>query len=300
MEDDRLYAWSNPWFRWSVVSLVVLTVLSFLVGFVVLPSVQSDYTAGGFWASICRAAGLPANWGAASTADKAGQASTAVVLAPAMALPGSSEAVGRGATIALQQCSMCHGVQGMSEADAPNLAGQYPEVVIKQLEDYKGGNRIHAFMMALARNLSDRDIADIAAYYDSLPARARHPRDTARPRRLHWWVGDRCATSRLARMSWRSTMARRAVARRYAQGLLVVQPANSKGHATQRQPCADATWPGDVGQEIGELADFYARGPKGEAASLYQRPPRPAAMAIQVRASAAGNGRICMWTIRPF
>ena len=45
MEDDRLYAWGNPWFRWSVVSFVVLTVLSFLVGFVVLPSVQRDYTA---------------------------------------------------------------------------------------------------------------------------------------------------------------------------------------------------------------------------------------------------------------
>ena len=31
MDDDRLYAWGNPWFRWSVVSLVALTVLSFLV-----------------------------------------------------------------------------------------------------------------------------------------------------------------------------------------------------------------------------------------------------------------------------
>jgi cytochrome c553 len=169
MEDGRVYAWGNPWFRWSVVSLVVLTVLSFLVGFVLLPSVQRDYTAGGFWASICRAAGLPANWGAGTAADKAVEASTSVVLVPAMARPGSSDAVGRGATIALQQCSMCHGAQGMSEANAPNLAGQYPEVVIKQLEDYKRGHRIHSFMMALSRNLSDRDIADIAAYYDSLP-----------------------------------------------------------------------------------------------------------------------------------
>ena len=160
MEDGRLYAWSNPWFRWSVVSLVVLTVLSFLVGFVLLPSVHRGYTAGGFWASICRAAGLPSNWGAGTAADKAGEASTSVVLASAMALPGSSDAVGRGATIALQQCSMCHGAQGMSEANAPNLAGQYPEVVIKQLEDYKRGHRIHALMIALSRNLSDRDIAD--------------------------------------------------------------------------------------------------------------------------------------------
>jgi cytochrome c553 len=269
MDDDRLYAWSNPWFRWSVVSLVVLTVLSFLVGFVVLPSVQSDYTAGGFWASICRAAGLPANWGAASAADKAGEASTTVVLAPAMALPGSSEAVGRGATIALQQCSMCHGVQGMSEADAPNLAGQYPEVVIKQLEDYKGGHRTHAFMMALSRNLSDRDIADIAAYYDSLPkartAPARYS-ETSAPALVR--VGDplrniapciAChgGTDHKLGAPWLEGMPR---------AYLVVQlnefqkeTRRNDSHAQMRNMARAMST-----EEIGELADFYARRPKGE------------------------------------
>src|SRR4029453_9849764 len=106
MDDDRLYAWGNPWFRWGGVSLVVLTVLSFLVGFVVLPSVQRDYIAGGIWASICRAAGLPVNWGVGTEAAKAVQASTSVVLAPAMALPGSSDAVGRGAAVALARCRL--------------------------------------------------------------------------------------------------------------------------------------------------------------------------------------------------
>src|SRR6185437_7079735 len=82
MADDRSYAWGNPWFRWSIVSLAVLTVACFLVGFIVLPSAQRDFTAGGIWASICRAAGLPANWGAAvSPEDRA--PSTAVVLVPA-------------------------------------------------------------------------------------------------------------------------------------------------------------------------------------------------------------------------
>jgi cytochrome c553 len=64
---------------------------------------------------------------------------------------------------------MCHGAQGMSGVDAPNLAGQYPEVVMKQLEDYRRGDRPSSIMQALARNLSDLDIGDIAAYYDSLP-----------------------------------------------------------------------------------------------------------------------------------
>ena len=64
---------------------------------------------------------------------------------------------------------MCHGAQGMSTSSAPNLAGQYPEVVIKQLEDYKEGKRASPIMVALAKNLAERDIADLAAYYAYLP-----------------------------------------------------------------------------------------------------------------------------------
>ena len=62
MRESGLYSWSNAWFRWSVSALVVLTVLSMLVGFVVLPSVHGDFTAKSLWDSICRAAGVPATW----------------------------------------------------------------------------------------------------------------------------------------------------------------------------------------------------------------------------------------------
>ena len=85
-----------------------------------------------------------------------------------MARAGTTEAVGRGATLALN-CTMCHGARGLSSSDAPNLAGQYPEVVIKQLNDYKSGKRTSTIMQALAGRLSDRDIADLAAYYAYLP-----------------------------------------------------------------------------------------------------------------------------------
>ena len=47
MAEDRSHAWSNPWFRWSIVSLTVLTVALFLVGFIVLPSAQRDFSANG-------------------------------------------------------------------------------------------------------------------------------------------------------------------------------------------------------------------------------------------------------------
>ena len=70
----------------------------------------------------------------------------------------SPAAIGLGATLALQQCTMCHGAQGVTAADAPNLAGQYPEVIVKQLVDYKNGHRTHSLMQALAANLANDDI----------------------------------------------------------------------------------------------------------------------------------------------
>lgn len=168
MSAKGLYAWSNPWFRWSLVSLAVLTVLSILIGFVVLPAAHKDFTAGGIWAAICRAAGVPTAW-AARTDIKKDRTSTDVILERRMARAADlPAAVGRGATLALN-CTMCHGTQGMSTSNSPNLAGQYPEVVIKQLLDYKRGARKHALMQGMAEGLSQQQIEDLAAYFAYLP-----------------------------------------------------------------------------------------------------------------------------------
>ncbi len=176
MPESGPYSWSNRGFRWSVVALVALTIVSILAGFVWLPSAQADFTVEGLWASICRAAGVPASWSGPSE-PKGARRSTGVVIDPAMMRAGSREDVGRGATLALQQCTMCHGAQGVSTADAPNLAGQYREVLIKQLTDYRSGDRpSSSVMQGLAAALSDRDIDDLAAYYADLPKpRTREP-----------------------------------------------------------------------------------------------------------------------------
>ena len=98
MRAHGMYSWGNPWFRWSLVSLIVMTVLSMLVGFLLLPSMHADFTAQGLWASICRAAGVPGNWGETSAGQKAAARSTDVVLERTMARsgavvgPGSAEA----------------------------------------------------------------------------------------------------------------------------------------------------------------------------------------------------------------
>jgi len=258
--------WASPWVRWSVASLVVLTVVAFLVGFVVLPSVQRDYTADGWWSAICRAAGLPADW-APRAAPREGEVGTQVVLLPAMAASGTSDAVGRGATIALQRCSMCHGAQGMSEANAPNLAGQYPEVVVKQLQDYKRGGRAGSFMQQLARNLSDRDIEDIAAYYNSVPkartAPARYTESSAPAlvrvgdplRNIAPCIGCHGGTDHKLGAPWLEGMPKEYLAiqlRDFRSGAR-----HNDSHAQMRNMVRAMSTP-----EIEQVADFYARRPK--------------------------------------
>jgi cytochrome c553 len=164
---------SNSGLVWrSVGALVVVMLVTIGIGFAWLPSVQADYRAQGLWAAICGAAGVPTKWGEAGAPKKA-ITSTRVVLEERMMEAGGAEAVGRGATLALR-CTMCHGPQGLSAADTPNLAGQYADVIIKQLLDYQQGDRTSAIMQSLATQLSRRDIDDLAAYFSNLP----RPRNT--------------------------------------------------------------------------------------------------------------------------
>ncbi len=63
-------------------------------------------------------------------------------------------------------CVACHGVNGNSVNPVwPNLAGQHPQYVAKQLEAFKSGARQDPLMSPMAMVLSDEDIADLAAYY---------------------------------------------------------------------------------------------------------------------------------------
>ena len=159
---------SRRYVQWSVISLSVLMLVTLLVGFVWLPSAHPDFSAQGIWEAICRAAGVPSKWGESSEPAKA-RASTHVILTDVARTVTSPAASGLGATLALHQCTMCHGAQGVTRADVPNLAGQFPEVIVKQLVDYKNGHRTHSLMQALAANLANDDINNLAVYYASLP-----------------------------------------------------------------------------------------------------------------------------------
>jgi cytochrome c553 len=47
----------------------------------------------------------------------------------------------------------------------PRLAGQHADYITKQLADFKKGNRKNPLMSAQAANLSEQDMADLAAYF---------------------------------------------------------------------------------------------------------------------------------------
>jgi len=67
-------------------------------------------------------------------------------------------------------CVGCHGNNGIGIADEfPNLAGQHPAYLKKQLHHFKTGDRNNATMNAMAQSLSDVDIENLAIYFSKLP-----------------------------------------------------------------------------------------------------------------------------------
>ncbi|MBJ2287907.1 cytochrome c4 [Pseudomonas sp. MF6755] len=65
-------------------------------------------------------------------------------------------------------CGACHGPDGNSPApNFPKLAGQGERYLSKQMHDIKDGKRTVLEMTGLLTNLSDQDLADLAAYFAS-------------------------------------------------------------------------------------------------------------------------------------
>lgn len=66
-------------------------------------------------------------------------------------------------------CAACHGADGISPMpNYPNLAGQHGAYIAKQLKAFKDGARNDIIMAPMAAALSDQDMADLGAYFQSL------------------------------------------------------------------------------------------------------------------------------------
>jgi cytochrome c553 len=73
-------------------------------------------------------------------------------------------------------CIQCHGRDGVSKLpEAPNLAGQVQVYVVAALGSYRSKERKNEIMNTVAENLKDADIADLAAYYNSIQVNVTPP-----------------------------------------------------------------------------------------------------------------------------
>jgi len=90
----------------------------------------------------------------------------ALLLAAAAAAQAGDPQVGRDKSAT---CMGCHGVPSYMNVypsyHVPRLGGQHPEYLEAALKAYRDGARKHSTMQAQAADLSDEDIADIAAYF---------------------------------------------------------------------------------------------------------------------------------------
>lgn len=101
--------------------------------------------------------------------------------------------------VAYKVCLGCHKADASGKSDAlyPQLAGQHPSVLIKQVMDVRAGRRespkMHPFIEKEA--ISNEDLADIAAYLHALPVPATNGKGNGRQLDLgkHLYERD-CAT----------------------------------------------------------------------------------------------------------
>jgi cytochrome c553 len=118
-----------------------------------------------------------------SAAEGAGHEAEAAHASSSAGLPdghieaGKALASSKGATG--QACVDCHGAEGNAPIDAsyPKLGGQYADYIAHSLQAYRsgarGGSPTTDLMASQAKGLSDQQIADLAAYFGSVPGQIK-------------------------------------------------------------------------------------------------------------------------------
>lgn len=107
-----------------------------------------------------------------------------IILATATLLAAGSGQAASADSAAGQQasavCAACHGPEGTRPIDAntPMIGGQYADYLSKVLKDYRSGARVNVVMNGQAANLSDQDIANLAAWFSSQNSPLKDLRDS--------------------------------------------------------------------------------------------------------------------------
>lgn len=97
---------------------------------------------------------------------RASVAAAAVLILAAGGAQADGSAVAGAKKIRTLGCINCHGREGLSKLpEAPNLAGQVETYLASSLKAFHSGKRQNELMNTVSKNLTDADIADLAAYY---------------------------------------------------------------------------------------------------------------------------------------
>jgi cytochrome c553 len=121
---------------------------------------------------------IPKNW-RKSTEMKSRKILSIAAAAMCVAAAGGVQAATGDPAAGAQKNSMCIGCHGIPDYrtafpevySVPRLGGQHAAYIVNALQEYKSGARSHPSMRAIAGGLSDQDMADLAAYYSSGPAK---------------------------------------------------------------------------------------------------------------------------------
>lgn len=86
---------------------------------------------------------------------------------------GSTKAIANGGNAAngkklAAACMACHNDDTSATATNPRLAGQHANFLEKAMTEYQSGKRKNPLMQSMLQGLSEDDIKDIAAYFNSL------------------------------------------------------------------------------------------------------------------------------------
>ena len=88
-----------------------------------------------------------------------------VLFAAGPAWAGGDAAAGKALSA---DCADCHGEDGKGDEDNPSIAGMAEADFIKAVKEYADGTRSDKMMTKAAKKLSDKDVADLAAYFATL------------------------------------------------------------------------------------------------------------------------------------
>jgi cytochrome c553 len=117
---------------------------------------------------------------APSPASGRGESALAAVVA--IALLTSVSAVDAAGSVAAGrqkalQCQACHGMDGLSKMpEAPNIAGNPEQYLVRQMNAFRKGERKNEMMSVVVQQLKDQDIADLAAYYAAIEVTVTVPK----------------------------------------------------------------------------------------------------------------------------